>query len=208
MRYQPEHKAAIRQRMLDMAGLRFRAEGLDSVGIANLMADLGLTHGGFYCHFRDKESLIAEACRQAMQEQAEQWRQLAATAEPGYRCQAIAEAYLSESHRDFPDTGCVAAALAGELSRHSPQARHAFTDGLGRWLDLLESCAEADAGNGASQPPPAAQLALMVGAMVLSRAVNDDALSHRLLREAMAWLEEEKPAGARLSEPSRPSASG
>jgi TetR/AcrR family transcriptional repressor of nem operon len=120
--------------------MRFRSEGIAAVGIANLMADLGLTHGGFYWHFKDKEDLVAHACQQAMQATDQQWQQQMQQAAPGKRL-SVAQHYLSIQHRDFPDTGCVAAALAGELSRHTPATRQAFTASLQQQLATLESAA-------------------------------------------------------------------
>jgi TetR/AcrR family transcriptional repressor of nem operon len=141
MRYDKQHKTAIRQRILDMATLRFRSEGIAAVGIANLMADLGLTHGGFYWHFKDKEDLVAHACQQAMQASDQQWQQQMQLAAPGSKRLSVAQHYLSIQHRDFPDTGCVAAALAGELSRHTPATRQAFTASLQQQLATLANAA-------------------------------------------------------------------
>ncbi|PXX46343.1 TetR/AcrR family transcriptional regulator [Aquitalea magnusonii] len=188
MRYDKQHKTAIRQRILDMASLRFRSEGIAAVGIANLMADLGLTHGGFYWHFKDKEDLVAQVCQQAMQQMAEQWQQQGQQAGPGQQCRGVAEHYLSIPHRDFPDTGCVAVALAGELSRRGSQARQAFTSGLEQQLATLAAAAQQDAASGGSPLKPTVQLSLMVGALLLSRAVNDPALSARLLEDAAALI--------------------
>lgn len=188
MRYDKQHKTAIRQRILDMASLRFRSEGIAAVGIANLMADLGLTHGGFYWHFKDKEDLVAEVCQQSMQQMAQQWQQQGQQAASGQQCQAVGEHYLSIQHRDFPDTGCVAVALAGELSRRGSPARQAFTSGLEQQLAVLAEAAQQDAANGGHPLNPTVQLSLMVGALLLARAVNDPALSARLLQEAAAQI--------------------
>jgi len=188
MRYEKQHKAAIRQRIVDMAALRFRSEGIAAVGIANLMADLGLTHGGFYWHFKDKEDLVSAVCRQAMQQMNEQWQQHVQRAPVGQQRLSVAQHYLSVLHRDFPDTGCVAAALAGELGRNGSQARQAFTDGLSQQLDTLSQAAQLDEAAGASALPAEAQLCLMVGALLLSRTVTDPELSSRLLRQAEALI--------------------
>jgi TetR/AcrR family transcriptional repressor of nem operon len=188
MRYDKQHKTAIRQRILDMATLRFRSEGIDSVGIGNLMADLGLTHGGFYWHFKDKEDLVAQACQQAMQSIDQQWQQHMLLAAPGGKRLSVAQHYLSIQHRDFPDTGCVAAALAGELCRHTPATRQAFTTSLQQQLATLETAARQDGTAETAPLSPCAQLSLMVGAMLLSRAVTDPALSSQLLAEAEALI--------------------
>ncbi|WP_159880658.1 TetR/AcrR family transcriptional regulator [Aquitalea denitrificans] len=193
MRYDKQHKTAIRQRILDMATMRFRSEGIAAVGIANLMADLGLTHGGFYWHFKDKEDLVAQACRQAMEHTSQQWQHQIQQAETGQQRLAVAQHYLSIQHRDFPDTGCVAAALAGELSRHTAPARQAFTAGLQQQLDTLGQAAVQDGSVATSPFTPAVQLSLMVGALLLSRAVTDGELSARLLQEAEAMIAHYSP---------------
>ncbi|OBU86217.1 TetR/AcrR family transcriptional regulator [Chromobacterium subtsugae] len=184
MRYPGSHKLQTRRRIIAIASLRFRAEGLAHVGIANLMADLGLTHGGFYAHFSGKDALIAAACCEAQEQMNRHWRQQLAEAADGACLAALAEQYLSPAHRDFPDSGCVAAALAGELARQGPAVRRRFTDGL---LPMLETLEEARRRDGAG-PPPLASLALMVGALLLARAVSDDELSQRMLDEARAAL--------------------
>lgn len=195
MRYDKQHKSAIRQRILDMATLRFRSEGIAAVGIANLMADLGLTHGGFYWHFKDKEDLVAQVCRQAMEKTCEQWQQQLRQAKAGQQRQAVAQHYLSIQHRDFPDTGCVAAALAGELSRRTAQARQAFTSGVQQQLDILGKAAIQDDGDQVANPlTPAVQFSLMVGALLLSRAVTDSDLSMQLLQEAEAMIAHHSPS--------------
>ncbi|NWK77881.1 TetR/AcrR family transcriptional regulator [Aquitalea sp. LB_tupeE] len=188
MRYDKQHKTAIRQRILDMATLRFRSEGIAAVGIANLMADLGLTHGGFYWHFKDKEDLVAQACQQAMQSIDQQWQQQMQLAAPGGKRLSVAQHYLSIQHRDFPDTGCVAAALAGELCRHTPATREAFTASLQQQLATLDSAARQDGSPSETALTPGTQLSLMVGAMLLARAVTDPVLSSQLLAEAEALV--------------------
>ena len=184
MRYSKQHKAAIWQQIVDMAALRFRSEGIAAVGIANLMADLGLTHGGFYWHFKDKEELVSQVCLQAMQHMDEQWQQQREQAAPGLQRLQVAQHYLSILHRDFPDTGCIAAALAGELSRQGRQARQAFTVGLNQQLATLAVASQQDEAAGAAALSAEAQLCLMVGAVLLSRSVTDPELSNRLLSQA------------------------
>ncbi|MBA8737051.1 TetR/AcrR family transcriptional regulator [Chromobacterium violaceum] len=184
MRYPDTHKAQTRRRIVAMAALRFRAEGLSSVGIANLMADLGLTHGGFYAHFAGKDELVAAACAEALRQMADQWRSRLERSEDGGCLAALAEHYLSPAHRDFPDSGCAAAALAGEISRQDAGVRRSFAAGLEPLLALLDEARLRDG----SGPSPEASLAMMVGALLLARAVPDAGLSQRFLDEARAAL--------------------
>ncbi|AXE35120.1 TetR/AcrR family transcriptional regulator [Chromobacterium phragmitis] len=184
MRYPDSHKAQTRRRIVAMAALRFRAEGLAGVGIANLMADLGLTHGGFYAHFAGKDELVAAACGEALRQMAQQWRQRLESAADGTRLAALAEDYLSPTHRDFPDSGCAAAALAGEIARQNPAVRRDFASGLEPLMAILDDARRLDGGGMA----PEASLALMVGALLLARAVPDAELSRRFLDQARAAL--------------------
>lgn len=190
MRYSSSHKTETRQRILTMAALRFRAEGVANVGIANLMADLGLTHGGFYAHFHSKDDLVAQSCRQALLDMNEIWQAQLEQAPSGAGVKRLAKDYLSAAHRDFPDSGCAAAALAGELARHDKPTRQAFSEGLQALLHTLRQAQQCDTAAG-SRPAlaPEACLALMVGALLLSRATADEVLSDRLLQTATAALE-------------------
>ncbi|POZ63617.1 TetR/AcrR family transcriptional regulator [Chromobacterium alticapitis] len=180
MRYPDSHKARTRQRIVAMAALRFRAEGLASVGIANLMADLGLTHGGFYAHFDSKEQLVAAACGEALRQQNRQWLQKLDETAPGSCLDAVATDYLSPAHRDLPDSGCALAALGDELARQSAAVRQSITMELQALLDTLEQARQRDGRNGEALT----DLALMVGSLALARLVDDPALSLRLLQQA------------------------
>ncbi|POA99284.1 TetR/AcrR family transcriptional regulator [Chromobacterium sinusclupearum] len=184
MRYPDAHKTQTRQRIVAMAALRFRAEGLAGVGIANLMADLGLTHGGFYAHFDSKEQLVATACSQALQQLNQHWRQLLEQAAPGECMAALASDYLSPAHRDLPDSGCALAALAGELARQGVTVRQRVAGELEAILATLAHARQRD-----GQPDSAlADLAMMVGSLSLARLIDDAALSQQLLQQARERL--------------------
>ena len=106
MRYEKGHKDATRRRIVEVASQHLRKEGVGASGVAALMARAGLTHGGFYSHFSSKDALIEEALRDAI-EQVRAW--IAAVAETeDNKFEAVVRAYLSASHRDNPETGCVA----------------------------------------------------------------------------------------------------
>ncbi|UTH76062.1 TetR/AcrR family transcriptional regulator [Chromobacterium sp. IIBBL 290-4] len=184
MRYPSDHKAEIAQRIVSIAALRFRAEGLAQVGIANLMADLGLTHGGFYAHFGSKEELVAAACGEALRQQNDRWRQLLAQAPAGEGLAAVTDAYLNIEHRDFPDSGCALAALAGELARQGAPVRGRIAGEVGQ---LTATLAQARAQDG-KEGDALLDLALMVGCLALARLVNDADRSRQLLESARARL--------------------
>jgi TetR/AcrR family transcriptional repressor of nem operon len=158
MRYHPDDKEKTRQRILRVAARRFRSEGLQGVGIANLMADLGMTHGGFYAHFIDKEALVTATCTEAFSAQQRYWDKLLAQHPGEHALRTLIGDYLSSQHRDHPETGCFAAALASEMARRDNRSRRAFTTGIEQQLNRLE------------------------------RAVSDPALSDRLLSSASEAL--------------------
>lgn len=174
MRYPEGHKEETRQRVLQTAARRFRAEGIDQVGVASLMKDAGLTHGGFYSHFKSKEELVAEAVDGAMEES---FRRLTRIAEEK-GLHGLVDYYLSLKHLENPQAGCPAATLTGEMRRHSAKAREAFTRSFERMSAIIEGCL----------PDPLPGLAhsifaLLAGTLQFARAVNDRELTLRLLEE-------------------------
>ncbi|WP_215779411.1 TetR/AcrR family transcriptional regulator [Paludibacterium sp. B53371] len=180
MRYHPEDKKKTRQRILSVSARRYRSEGLNSVGIANLMADLGMTHGGFYAHFADKEALVAATCEHAFASQLKHWQALQQS-HPQQPFRALVEDYLSRQHVEHPETGCLAAALAGEMARRDTRSRQAFTLGIEQLLQHLQHLPDC-------RLAPQAALSLMLGAVMLARAVSDRSLSENILQQARETL--------------------
>src|SRR5713226_8997985 len=105
-------KQQTHQRIIEKAGQHMRAEGLNTAGIAELMGQAGLTHGGFYAHFRNKDAILAEVCRDGMSETLNRFTQAMANAPVDDRLALLISDYLSVSHRDHPATGCVMPTLA------------------------------------------------------------------------------------------------
>jgi TetR/AcrR family transcriptional repressor of nem operon len=168
MRVSAAEKAASRKRIVEAAGRRFRAEGIEGAGLAEVMADAGMTHGGFYRHFPDKEALVAAALEEAFRGFAAPL--LGAPADAA--AAAVAEfraLYLSREHRDRPDLGCPAAALGPDAARAGPAVRAAFGEGTDRIVEALA--------RGLPGPDPRGEairlFAGLVGALVLARAVDD-----------------------------------
>ncbi|BDI29120.1 TetR family transcriptional regulator [Capsulimonas corticalis] len=183
MRYKPKHKEETHQRIVDAASKEFRAHGFEGVGIAKLMRALGLTHGGFYAHFADKEDLVDEALAFAMDQSLE--NMLSALKAGGYP--AMFEYYLSEMHRDHPAFGCPLPALAAEVSRRPPSSRGAFTKKL---VEIQNDLAERIPGKTPERRLEKASvvLASMAGAVSLARAVSDPVLSQSILRSTQEHL--------------------
>lgn len=176
-----EMKHQTHQRIVEEAARQFRAEGIQPVGIAGLMKHIGLTHGGFYAHFQNKDALTAEACTEGFAQTQEVLLQAAHDAPPGAELAAIIEQYLSASHRDQSASGCVAASLSAEVARSPQEVRTAYTQSLQALLSHLAPFLPGE-GTEEQEDQVLALFAGLVGTLVLARAVNDPTLSERLLR--------------------------
>ena len=179
MRVSREHAAQNRERIVEVAARRFRERGFDGIGVADLMKEAGLTHGGFYGHFASKEDLIAEASARALGHSLTNWSKVAQRS-PDDPLSAIAGVYLTATHRDHPGAGCLLAALGPDVSRQGPAVRHAVTGYVRSALDLLTNLVTGRS-NAAKRQKAISAYATLVGAMVLARAVDDRALSREIL---------------------------
>jgi TetR/AcrR family transcriptional repressor of nem operon len=168
-----------RERILEVASKLFREKGFDGVGVADIMNGAGMTHGGFYRHFESKEDLAAKASEAALARTAEYWSGLA-QGKPDSALATLVALYLSERHRDNPGEGCLFAALGSDAARAGPEIRERFAGGVGTTLTTIEQMLPGKAG-AERRRTAIAVLAELVGAMVLSRAVGDDALSDEIL---------------------------
>ena len=117
MRYRPEHKAEIHQKIVKDASQRVRAGGLNGAAVVAVMRDTGLTHGGFYKHFASKQDLIMESLTGAFREFTDALVQAAKQSPPGAGWKAIVKAYLSSEHCEHPEHGCP---LGGTCTGISP----------------------------------------------------------------------------------------
>ena len=171
-----------REHVIEVASRLFRERGFEGIGVADLMKEAGLTHGGFYGQFKSKEDLKVEASRRALSRNKDRWAQVLAEA-PSDKLAALARFYLSDAHRDRRGEGCALAALGGETPRYSPELQAAFKDGIEGYLGLLDEVVPASSGEDRRTQSIAA-LSTMVGALVLSRAVGNEALSQRILSAA------------------------
>lgn len=156
-----------RARIVAMASVLFRERGYDGVGVAQLMAAAGLTHGGFYKHFKSKSDLMAEAAADGLAQSAASTTDLDVV--------AFVNHYLSRQHRDAPGSGCTMAALCGDAARQPESIKAVFAAGIERQLAVLE--ANQETGEDAKKQVRAMMIETMaraVGAIVLSRACPDD----------------------------------
>lgn len=179
MRVSKAQAAENRDRVVATAARLFREKGFDGIGLADLMQEAGLTHGGFYRNFPSKDALAAEACERALAASAERWRKILAEAGDA-PLRAILAHYLTAQHRDHPGAGCAFAALGAEAARRDGPVRAAFTRGLERLADLFTTLMPGS-GKAARRQQALATLSGLVGAMVLARAVDDAALSGEIL---------------------------
>ena len=186
MRVTRQQPAENRDRVLETAARLFRERGFGGVGVAELMNEAGLTHGGFYGQFRSKDELKARACEHAATQVLEKWRQ-SASRRPADALSALVAAYVSPSHRDHPGTGCAVAALAGEAVREGPEVRRAVSDGAKAIFDTLLQVVPGKSRAGKRQRA-AVTLASMVGAVVLSRVIEDESLSNEILRAVKSTM--------------------
>jgi len=179
MKVSKEQVAANRARILEIASERFRERGFDGIGVADIMAEAGLTHGGFYGYFKSKEDLAAQACAKAI---AESVQAVAAAAGKGDRpsLDKLLAAYLSPQHRDRLAQGCLLPALAAEIPRRDALVRHVFTEGLDAYIACLLRAIPGREGQ-RRRRRALATLSALVGAVVLARAVDDPALSEEIL---------------------------
>ena len=176
MRYEKGHKQATRQRIIETAAARFRRDGIEAVGVADLMAEAGLTHGGFYSHFKSKEDLIQAAAQEAATQSRARFFQR--TSEGGL--EAWIRGYLRTEHRDHPERGCPVPTLAAELARHPKSTRTGFAEILERFPEAIDPFLPA--------LPPAAKRKMafgifgtLIGSMQMARAVTDPAMSDEIL---------------------------
>lgn len=125
-RYGKDYKAASRATIVHQAAERFRRDGIAAVGVRQLMADAGLTHGAFYSHFPTREELVASAVEEAALSTLKYLEEAVATASDGETLKAIVLTYLNTRHLEHVDRGCAAAALAPEIARADFSARERF----------------------------------------------------------------------------------
>src|SRR5580658_1022839 len=162
MRYSREHKLETHARIVKKASVRLREKGAHGIGVADLMKDAGLTHGGFYAHFDSREALVIEAFAYAMDRSTERWRRLGEATAPEQRFKTIVDSYLTPLHRDDPGKGCAVPALGAEIARESPKTRKAFAAKLEQMIDML-AAQIAEAPRKASRKQAMAALATMMG---------------------------------------------
>jgi TetR/AcrR family transcriptional regulator, transcriptional repressor for nem operon len=187
MRYSREHKLETHARIVKRASVRLREKGAHGIGVADLMKDAGLTHGGFYAHFDSREALVIEAFAYAMDRSIERWRKLGEQTPPDKRLATIVDSYLTSVHRDDPGHGCAVPTLGAEIARESPKTRKAFASKLEQMVDMLAEQIP-DLPRKTARKQAMATLASMMGTLVLARIAGNGEFSDEILaagREAV-----------------------
>jgi TetR/AcrR family transcriptional repressor of nem operon len=138
MRYSVHHKEHSRARILNAAAKQFRAQGGETVRVTDVMKAAGLTHGGFYKHFADKDQLLREAVETALEEIAVHLKEVARGLSRPEALRKVIATYLSEEHMLHPDLGCALAALGTEMARMPPEMKLAVSRALDAYAERLD----------------------------------------------------------------------
>jgi TetR/AcrR family transcriptional repressor of nem operon len=205
MRYPRAHKEATRRRILDAASQAFRERGVAETGVDEVMRRAGLTHGGFYAHFRDKTELIAEACAAAFDAAVPNLERIAAAATPAARARMLIDSYLGARHRDNRGSGCLVVAVGADMVRLRGAARTGYARGFAQHLDRLGVALRLSPDPQVNRERVTQLMSSLVGALLFARAVDDpgqsDAMLFAMRRQLRAQFchESELPHGSSTS---------
>src|SRR5215469_3332053 len=187
MRYQPGHKAKIHQEIVGDASGRVRAEGLSGTAVSAVMRDTGLTHGGFYKHFRSKDDLLVESLSEAFREFTDILVLAAKQSPSGEAWKAIVKTYLRPEMCDHPERGCPLAALAPELARVDKRMKPRIVTELvnykNRMAPFMPGRRTAD-----KEQAFFAIFSTMIGAIAIARLLPDPAIQEKVLGSARDFL--------------------
>ena len=187
MRYPPDHKHQTRKTLLEAAAQALRRDGPHRLGVARVMAEAGLTHGGFYAHFPSRDALISAGIGQMFEESRDRLPAISAERSAADNLTRFIDQYLSTLHRDARSSGCPLPYLANDAPRLSAAARLQFARGVQGLTDRFAALLD-----GIGQPEPEAEaasaLSEMVGALTLSRAEPDPERSLRILETSRSRL--------------------
>jgi TetR/AcrR family transcriptional repressor of nem operon len=181
MRYSREHKFQTHARIVKKASVKLREKGAHGIGVADLMKDAGLTHGGFYAHFDSREAFVIEAFTHAMDRATAHWRKVAEATAPEKRLSKIVNAYLTPLHRDDPGHGCAVPTLAAEIARESLKTRRVFSGRMEQMIDMLAAQFHGMPHKAARKQAMAA-LATMMGSLVMARIAGSGEFSDEILK--------------------------
>ncbi|WP_421846448.1 TetR/AcrR family transcriptional regulator [Novosphingobium sp.] len=174
------HKAKVRARILDEAARALRSSGTEGLSVSNLMQRAGLTHGGFYAHFENRDDLVVHAVDRMFEDSTKLWAKHLSGDTKAPDPAGLVDAYLSESAMRRHDRGCPLPWLSGEVLRMPPAARTRFQSGIAAMRAAFARVLKASGHSPeAAEAVAASVVAEMVGAMALARAMGegDDAVA-------------------------------
>ncbi|WP_394781982.1 TetR/AcrR family transcriptional regulator [Undibacterium sp.] len=177
-------KEETHERIVEVASRAIRRTGYSGTGVADIMKEAGLTHGGFYSHFDSRDALLAEAGDRAGAESLALAARVAAAAPPGLALQAMMQAYLSPEHIAAIETGCPVSALGSEMPRQAPEVRRAATIHIKEMIDLFARQLP-DWGQPQAHEQAMALVCGLIGTTMVARAVDDPRLSQALCAAAL-----------------------
>lgn len=182
MRYAADRKPQTRQRLLDHAARALHAQGAHRLGVAAVMREAGLTHGGFYAHFASRDALLAAAIERMFEQARDYWREAFAGQTPAQALRICIDRYLSPEHRDGGRLGgCPLPPLAADLPQLPQAARAAYEAGAQRMHEGLRALIAAHRPDADAERQALSVRAELVGALLLARAQADRARSDALL---------------------------
>ncbi len=185
-------KDATHERIVAVAARAIRRSGYDGTGVADIMKEAGLTHGAFYAHFASREAMLAEAAGKACAESAAAAAEVVAQVQPQEALTSMLGAYLSREHMEQIEAGCPLAALGSETARQAPEVRRVATRHIKEVVDLVAR-QSPDWGQPGTHEQALVTLSTMVGALMLSRAVDDPTLADGLREAALKHLSPAAP---------------
>jgi len=177
------------ERIVRAAARAIRKHGYEGLGVAEVMKEAGLTHGGFYAHFDSRDALLVEAADRAGAESIENLSRAVAAAKPGEELGAFVDSYLSDRHLHAPEQGlgCAVAASGSEVPRQPPEVRRAATRRIKDLIGLVERQMPGW-GKAGNREKAMAILGCLVGTLLIARSVDDPGLSKDMRKAARGFI--------------------
>ena len=176
-------KELTHRRIVETAARAIRRSGYDGTGVADIMKEAGLTHGGFYAHFSSRDAMLAEAADRAGEDTIAIAKKVLAEAPEDQALQALMHVYLSNEHMANIETGCSLAALGSEMPRQASEVRKASTCRVKEMVALIKSRLPDDESE--ANEKALVMFSTMVGTLLLARAVDDPELSEAFRQAAL-----------------------
>jgi len=182
----PTRREATHDRIVEVAARTLRRNGYAGVGVADVMKQAGLTHGGFYAHFESRDALIAEAIARAGRDSAAAMGQRieASRARGESALRALVDSYLSDAHLSGTESGCVVAALSSEMPRQSPALLAPAVERVRKLIALVQRALS----EGGSKEQAMVVASTMVGSLQLARTLGANAQGKAVLAAARSAL--------------------